>query len=190
MGVSGNFYIVNEAKLRATLEKKVEAAFLHALDKRQWQAFIYYLNALDKYECLDGFEAIPKKSAFNRTTTQTIGYLLDDKTDETHRKYEAGYFIEKANLLAYLDFMLALCKYFYETKTGETIWELYDVEISEEHLNKIQNLYELEQKYPPDHNKSYVIDFGELAYKWKMFFKLKTKYLANEIDFLVFYHSY
>lgn len=190
MGVSGNFYVVNVEKLQNTLQTIGNHSLLKALESKQWQEIIYYLIDLDKHQTLEGFEEIPKKGQFNRTNTQTISCFLDDKTNETHKKYSAGHFIAKTNLLPYLDFMLGLCKYFYETKTEETIWELYDLEISEENLEEIKYWYELQQQYPPNHDKSYVIDIGDLAYKWKIFYKLKNQHLRGEIDFLVFYYSY
>ncbi len=195
MGISSNFYLVNESKLKSGFEKWGNNTLLKALEIKYWQEIIYYENELQeknpKFKSIDGFFKIPKNYVFNRIISQTINQLTDNKDDWGFKKFPAGNYIAKENLAYWLDYVLALCKRFYEYKTQETLWELCDLKVDEHTKERIEQKFAFYADLKINYDGAYVIDYPELAlHYWKIFYDIKKKAFNNEIDYLVFYFSY
>jgi hypothetical protein len=188
MSISSNFYLVNEAKLKSSFEKIGNNTLLKALEMKQWQEIID--DEIQKTD-VEGFLEIPKNDIFNRSISQTLYELTDNKSDWHFEKFSAGNYISKEYLVYWLDYVLALCKRFYEYKTQETLWELFDLEVDEHTTQRVAQQFEFYADLKINYDGLYVIDYAELALNyWKMFYDIKKKALNNEVDYLVFYYSY
>jgi hypothetical protein len=190
MGMDSNFILINEQKLKSHFEQIADNKMLTAIEKRNWQEVIYYDNALEIHHKISGFTNV-HPIAYNRIQSLTFSILIsENQANFGFKKYEVGYYLEKPFCAAWLDFMLALCKRFNEHYHNETDWNLYDLEIPQNHKIVIERYLDWQQNFPPDPESRSTENFLEVAARIQDFKKMKKQLAANEFDFLLFYLSF
>ena len=190
--MTSHFFLFNENDLKSYFEIEANNELLLAIKKRKWEEIIYHNIAIYPKTITKGFLKLPKNYNYNRVVSFRFSQLIGEtKTVFGFKKFEAGYYLEKGNILGWLNFMLALCKRFNEFEYDEIDWDLYDLIIPSEQQAIIEDYFNWQQTIPEDPpNGKHTNEFTQLASRICDFKDMKKKVVTTEIDFLVFYLSY
>lgn len=192
MGMTSHFFLIDEEELKSYFEIEANNQLLLAIENRKWEEIIYHDIAIYPKKITKGFIEIPKNYNYNRVVSFRFSMLIGEtQTVFGFKKFEAGYYLEKGNILGWLNFMLALCKRFNEFEYDEIDWDLYDLVIPTEQQAIIEDYFNWQQTIPEDPpNGKHTKEFVQLASRIRDFKDMKKKIASSKIDFLVFYLSY
>lgn len=147
---------------------------------------------MENGECKMKNLEIPKNYNYNRVVSFRFSQLIGEtQTVFGFKKFEAGYYLEKEDILGWLNFMLALCKRFNEFEYDKIDWDLYDLEIPREQQTIIEDYFNWQQSIPEDPpNGMHTKEFVQLSARINDFKEMKKKMGSEKIDFLIFYLSF
>ena len=190
--MTSHFFLINENDLKSYFEIEANNEMLLAIENRKWEEIIYHDLAIYPKKIAKGFLRLPKNYSYNRLVSFRFSQLIDETKAVFGFKYfEAGYYLEKENILAWLNFMLALCKRFNEHEYDEVDWDLYDLLIPVEQQTIIEIYFEWQQTMPEDPpNGKHTKEFVQLASRIRDFKDMLKIINTTDVDYLLFYLSY
>jgi hypothetical protein len=193
MGMTSHFFLINENDLKSYFEIEANNELLLAIENRKWEEIIYHDIAIYPKTITKGFLKLPKNYNYNRVVSFRFSQLIGEtKTVFGFKKFEAGYYLEKGNILGWLNFMLALCKRFNEFEKDEPCWDLLDVKIKNTDQKIIDDYFEyylmctINNKIPDKYDLNYML----VAHRISDFKLIKKRITENEVDYLLFVYSY
>jgi len=192
MGLDSRFILVNELKLKSYFEKEANNVLLESIEKKEWIEKIGYRNQ-NETVVLNGFEEIPKRNIYNSTTSVTLNAIIKETTLEFGFNASSNIrYLNKANMLPWIDFMIAFCKKFIEFEKDEPCWDLLDVKIKNTDQKIIDDYFEyylmctINNKIPDKYDLNYML----VAHRISDFKLIKKRITENEVDYLLFVYSY